>query len=74
MKDTKEKAVKTPKIPKSVTIDEAENGYTVSCYNGERSIKTVHESMEGALESVKKMMAKKTKKSDMSPELEAYMG
>lgn len=57
---------KASKQPKSARIESADNGYLVSSYNGDKVVKTVHNSMEGAIESMQKMMGMKMhKREDM---------
>ena len=46
----------------SVNISKADNGFVVSCYNGNEEKKAIAESMESALDLVKKMLDKEMKK------------
>lgn len=52
----------TYKMPKRVTIEEADNGYTVSCYDGKGEKKLVYESIDGAFQGIAKMMGMEMKK------------
>lgn len=50
----------------SVNILKADNGFVVSCYDGDEEKKAIAESMEGALDLVKKMLDKEKKKENFN--------
>lgn len=47
------------KMPISAEITKASNGYIVRSYHGDKRIETVHETIEGAMESMHKIMGAK---------------
>ena len=64
------KVDKMPKMPISVSIEEADNGYMVSCYKTDKQVKTIHETLDGALAGAKKILGGGKK---ISPELKGYL-
>jgi hypothetical protein len=53
---------KPPKAPKRVNIEEAENGYVVSMYDGEKEKRVVCKTVDEAVAAMKEMMGMASEK------------